>query len=77
MMATLNSAKYTRIGTVLNSRVGHSAEAKVAKFLDIKRSRPAMVRQHTCLAGDDKLILWGETWYREEYEFQYSTYRDK
>ena len=49
----------------------------VAKFLDIKRSRPVMVRQHTCLAGDDKLILWGETWYREEYEFQYSTYRDK
>jgi len=28
MMATLNSAKYTRIGTVLNSRVGHSAEAR-------------------------------------------------
>ncbi|HGH4822605.1 TPA: hypothetical protein ACNVMH_004967 [Klebsiella pneumoniae] len=50
---------------------------EVAKFLDIKRNRPAMVRQHTCLAGDDKLILWGETWYREEYEFQYSTYRDK
>lgn len=49
----------------------------MAKFLDIKRSRPAMVRQHTCLAGDDKLILWGETWYREEYEFHYSTYRDK
>ena len=49
----------------------------MAKFLDIKRSRPVMVRQHTCLAGDDKLILWGETWYRAEYEFQYSTYRDK
>lgn len=48
---------------------------EIAQTLECKRTRPMMVRQHTCLTGNDAPVLWGETWYREEYEFQYSTYR--
>ncbi|EDW0104298.1 GntR family transcriptional regulator [Salmonella enterica subsp. salamae serovar 6,7:z:1,5] len=49
---------------------------EIAPLLEIKRTRPVMVRQHTCLAENDVPILCGETWYREEYEFQYSTHRE-
>ncbi|MTH45259.1 GntR family transcriptional regulator [Intestinirhabdus alba] len=48
---------------------------EAARRLKIKRSRPILVRQHTCFTSDNKPMLWGETLYREEYEIHYTSHR--
>lgn len=46
-----------------------------AKWLNIKRSRPILIRQHSYLTAEKKPVLWGETLYREEYEIHYDSHR--
>lgn len=45
--------------------------APVAKYLQLEKGRPVMVRTHTFLDASDTPLLWGETLYREEYQINY------
>jgi len=45
--------------------------AAIARYLDVARSRPVMVRVHTFLDAQGTPLLWGETLYREEYQIHY------
>ncbi|POT54623.1 GntR family transcriptional regulator [Citrobacter amalonaticus] len=66
-----------KIGTIHNQVRVTLPGTEIASVLEIKKARPVMVRRHTCLAQDQTPVLWGETFYREEYEIQYSSYRGK
>lgn len=48
---------------------------EAAKMLKTKLSRPVLVRQHMYLTAENKSVLWGETFYREEYEIHYTSHR--
>jgi GntR family transcriptional regulator len=43
-----------------------------ARPLGIAADRPVLVREHTFLDAQGKPLLWGATYYREEYRIQYS-----
>lgn len=63
-----------KIGTIHNQVRVTLPGTEIANALEIKKSRPVIVRRHSCLALDQSPVLWGETFYREEYEIQYSSF---
>jgi len=59
------------------ARISNSVRAalvprELAKPLQIPAARPVLVREHTLLDAAGAPLLWGETFYREEYRIVYS-----
>ena len=48
------------------------AASDIAKHLNLTKNSPVMVREHTQFS-DNTPLLWGKTFYREEYQVRYTT----
>lgn len=46
---------------------------KIASILRLSEKEPVLLREHTIFNNKNNPILWGKTYYRKEYQIEYST----
>lgn len=46
---------------------------KITSILGLSEKEPILLREHTIFNNKNNPILWGKTYYRKEYQIEYST----